>query len=93
MWRCNFSLEELQIIFKSNVVYASVIDKTIIGLNIGEEIQQYLDTNDNIDKYAIIDDQIKDIVNILGSNHIIHCNPLIGFELDTLVDKALDILL
>lgn len=91
-WRCNYTLEELRNIFKNNGIYVPIIDKTIIGLNRGEEIEQWLDTHD-VKKYAIIDDQIKDIVNILGSKHIVHCDPLIGFEPESLVELTLDILL
>lgn len=45
-WRCNYTLEELRNIFRNNGIYAPIIDKTIIGLNRGEEIEQWLDTHE-----------------------------------------------
>lgn len=59
-WRLNFSVDELNNIFRKNGFNGKIIGKTGVLFTRGEEIQEYLDLND-IDKYAVIDDQVKDI--------------------------------
>lgn len=69
-----------------------MIGKTGIGLNRGEEILEFIDTND-LYKYVVVDDQVKDILIHISDEKVVKIDPKIGFEDDGLVDKALDILL
>ena len=91
-WRNNFSVEELKVIFKNQGILGDVVDKTGVGLTRGEEIIEWLDSNE-VEKYVVIDDQIKDIIIHIDENKAIHVNSQIGFEDQDLVDKAIDILL
>lgn len=91
-WRNNFTIEELKVIFRSRGISGEVIDKTGIGLTRGEEIRQWLDTNEVTD-YVVIDDQVKDILSWVDKNRVVEVNCQLGFESDELVDKVLDILL
>ena len=91
-WRNNFTIEELGEIFRSRGIFGQIIDKTGIGLTRGEEILQWLDTNEII-KYVVIDDQVKDIVSWVKRERVVEVNCQLGFESDELVDKVLDILL
>ena len=91
-WRNNFSIEELKIIFKSQGILGDVVDKTGVGLTRGEEIIEWLYSNE-VDRYVVIDDQIKDIIIHIDEKKVIHVNSQIGFEDQELVDKAIDILL
>ena len=88
-WRVKYSLEELRQIFRDNGISAEIVGKTDIGLNRGEEIEQYISDNE-IESYVVIDDQVKDILKHIPKERVIKADPLIGFE-D--VDKAIDILL
>lgn len=88
-WRVKYSLEELRQIFRDNGISAEIVGKTDIGLNRGEEIEQYISDNE-IESYVVIDDQVKDILRCIPKERVIKADPLIGFE-D--VDKAIDILL
>lgn len=88
-WRVKHSLEELRQIFRDNGISAEIVGKTDIGLNRGEEIEQYISDNE-IESYVVIDDQVKDILRCIPKERVIKADPLIGFE-D--VDKAIDILL
>lgn len=87
-WRVKHSLEELKQIFRDNGI-ADVVDKTDIGLNRGEEIEQYISDNE-IENYVVIDDQVNDILKHIPKERVIKVDPIKGFE-D--VDKAIDILL
>jgi len=91
-WRNNFTIEELKVIFRGRGISGEVIDKTGIGLTRGEEIRQWLDTNEVTD-YVVIDDQVKDILSWVDKNRVVEVNCQLGFESDELVDKVLDILL
>jgi hypothetical protein len=91
-WRNNFTVEELKDIFKDRGITTEVIDKTDIGLTRGEEIREWLDRNE-VTNYVVIDDQVKDIVNWVDKDRVIHVNHQEGFTSDELVDKILDILL
>ena len=90
-WRTNFTLSELQHIFRKNGISAPVIDTTPVLNNRGEEIQTWLDIH-NPKNYIVIDDNIKDIKNYISSNNIIRCDTEIGFEDSRLLDRAIDIL-
>lgn len=87
-WRINLSVEELSKIFKERGVIGEVIDKT--GINFsgrGLEIKEWLDNN-SVANYVVLDDQVKDIVDIV--NNVIKVDSQNGFEE---VDLVLDILL
>lgn len=88
-WRVKHSLEELKQIFRDNGIAAEVVGTTGIGIDRGEEIEQYISDNE-IENYVVIDDQVNDILKHIPKERIIKVDPLIGFE-D--VDKAIDILL
>jgi len=88
-WRIKHSLEELKQIFRENGINGEVVGKTDIGLNRGEEIEQYIHDNE-IDSYVVIDDQVGDILKCIPKERVVKVDPAIGFE-D--VDKAIDILL
>jgi len=88
-WRVKHSLEELKQIFRDNGISADVVGKTDIGLNRGEEIEQYISDNE-IENYVVIDDQVNDILKHIPKERVIKVDPIKGFE-D--VDKAIDILL
>lgn len=88
-WRVKHSLEELKQILRDNGISNEIVGKTEIGLNRGEEIEQYISDNE-IENYVVIDDQVNDILKHIPKERIIKVDPLIGFE-D--VDKAIDILL
>lgn len=91
-WRNNFTIQELKEIFRDNGIRTEVIDKTEIGLTRGEEIREWLDRNE-VTNYVVIDDQVKDIINWVEKDKVIHVNPQEGFTSDELVDKTLDVLL
>jgi hypothetical protein len=88
-WRTKRSLEELKIIFRDNGIVGDVVGITDIGLTRGEEIEQYISENE-IENYVVIDDQVNDILKHIPKERVIKVDPFIGFE-D--VDKAIDILL
>jgi diphthamide synthase subunit DPH2 len=88
-WRVKHSLEELKQIFRDNGINAEIVGKTDIGLNRGEEIEQYISENE-IENYVVIDDQVNDILKHIPKERVIKVDPIKGFE-D--VDKAIDILL
>jgi hypothetical protein len=90
-WRTQHDLNQLISIFRSNGVYVPVIGVTNILSNRGEEIVDWLDRNPT-QKYAVIDDVIKDIKNYIKPEYIIKCDTSIGFEDDRLVDRLIDIL-
>lgn len=89
-WRIHLSVIELNSIFKKRGIIAEVIDKTEIGLNRGEEIKSWLDENDYVTNYVVIDDQINDIIKTIPKCNVVKVDPIIGFDN---VDKVLDILL
>jgi hypothetical protein len=88
-WRTKRSLEELKIIFRDNGIVADVVGITDIGLTRGEEIEQYISENE-IENYVVIDDQVNDILKCIPKERVIKVDPSIGFN-D--IDKAIDILL
>jgi len=88
-WRVKHSLEELKIIFRDNGIVGDVVGITDIGLTRGEEIEQYISENE-IESYVVIDDQVNDIVKCIPKERVIKVDPSIGFN-D--IDKAIDILL
>jgi hypothetical protein len=90
-WRLNLTLEQLQNHFKKCGFSGEVIDTTPIIGSRGEEIQFYLDTHP-VNKYVVIDDTVTDILNHISSKRVVKCDPQIGLEDDSLVDRALDLI-
>jgi hypothetical protein len=90
-WRVQHSLEQLKLIFKSRGFQGEIIDITNVGYSRGEEIQEWLDTH-TVNKYVVIDDNIKDIQVHINPKRIIHCNPNIGLCSDQF-EKITDLLL
>jgi hypothetical protein len=87
-WRLNLSIDELNTIFKDRGIIGEIIDKTKIDFNgRGFEIKEWLDNN-RYKNYVVLDDQVKDIINIV--DNIIKVDSQNGFEE---VDLILDILL
>jgi len=72
-WRLNLTLLELKEIFRNEGIYGDVIGKTGIDVTRGQEISEWIITNNVID-YVVIDDQIKDIVSVLGDKRVVEVN-------------------
>ena len=89
-WRMYYTKTELQNIFREQVFVGQIIDTTSVGDTRGEEIVQWLNEH-RIDNFAVIDDNIKDILNRIPQCKVVKCNPLDGLDDDTF-DKVLDIL-
>lgn len=99
-WRLRLSLEQLRDKFKKCGFLGEIIDVTTVGfidyrpLPIGDrglEIRRWIYSN-SCDRYVVIDDQVNDIIPILGDIKVVKVNPLNGFD-DAVTDKVLDILL
>jgi hypothetical protein len=88
--RIHLSIIELNSIFKKKRYNCRSHWKTEIGLNRGEEIKSWLDENDYVTNYVVIDDQINDIITTIPKCNVVKVDPIIGFDN---VDKVLDILL
>lgn len=87
-WRLNLSIDELNKIFRDRGFIGEIIDKTEINFKgRGFEIKQWLDNN-KYKNYVVLDDQVKDIINIV--DNVIKVDSQNGFEE---VDLVLDILL
>ena len=91
-WRVQHTLEELRNKFRKRGFRGEIIDKTNILNDRGEEIQEWLDTH-GVNKYAVVDDTIKDIIKHINPNKVVQCDPTIGLEDYRLVEKLIDILL
>jgi hypothetical protein len=87
-WRVKHSLEELKKIFRDNGISTEIVGTTGIGIDRGEEIEQYISENE-IENYVVIDDQVNDILKCIPKERVIKVDSIKGFE-D--VDKAIDIL-
>jgi len=90
-WRTKHTLDELREIFKIRGFRGEIIDKTEFIGNRGEEIQEWLDTH-RVNKYVVIDDNIKDIVPHVNSKRVVKCESNIGLTSD-LFEKITDLLL
>lgn len=61
-WRVHYKLRELQEIFYSQGIDVEIIGTTdVLGIERGEEIAIWLSNND-VDNYVVIDDNVKDIL-------------------------------
>ena len=91
-WRTLVSFDDLKKIFKYNGIISEVIDITQIGINRGEEIEQYIFDNNIVD-YVVIDDNVNDIINVINKERVVKIDSKIGLEDEKLIEKILDILL
>lgn len=83
-WREQYTLLELNNIFKNNGFKYQIYDKTDKLNSRGEEIQQWLDTHE-VNKYVVIDDSIKDITKHINQKKIIKCDTNIGLSEDKFI--------
>jgi len=90
-WRVKHTLDELIQKFKIRGFRGEIIDKTDIIGNRGEEIQEWLDTH-SVNKYVVIDDNIKDIIIHINSCRVVKCESNIGLTSD-LFETINDLLL
>ncbi len=69
-WRVHYKLRELQEIFYSHGIDVEIVGYTdVLGIERGEEIQLYL--NDNpCDNFVIIDDNVRDIIDLFPHNTV-----------------------
>lgn len=91
-WRTLVSFNDLKKIFKDNGIISEVFDVTSIGINRGEEIEQYIFDNNIVD-YVVIDDNVNDIINVINKERVVKIDSKIGLEDEKLIEKILDILL
>ena len=91
-WRTLVSFDDLKKIFKENGVISEVVDITSIGINRGEEIEQYISDNNIVD-YVVIDDNVSDIINVINKERVVKIDSKIGLEDENIIDHVLDILL
>jgi hypothetical protein len=91
-WRTLVSFDDLKKIFKDNGIISEVVDITQIGINRGEEIEQYVFDNNIVD-YVVIDDNVNDIINVINKERVVKIDSKIGLEDEKLIEKILDILL
>lgn len=91
-WRTLVSFDDLKKIFKENGVISEVVDITSIGINRGEEIEQYISDNNTVD-YVVIDDNVSDIINVINKERVVKIDSKIGLEDENIIDHVLDILL
>ena len=89
-WRMYYTLTELKNLFRERGFIGHIVDVTNTGDTRGEEIVQWLNEH-KITNFAVIDDNIKDILNRIPDCKVVKCNPLNGLD-DITFDKVLDIL-
>ena len=68
-------LPVLKQIFRDNGITSEIVGKTDIGLNRGEEIEQYISENE-IENYVVIDDQVNDILKHIPKERVVVCEIL-----------------
>jgi hypothetical protein len=89
-WRMYYTKDELRNIFRERGFIGHIVDVTNTGDTRGEEIVQWLNEH-RINNFAVIDDNIKDILNRIPDCKVVKCNPLNGLD-EVIFDKVLDIL-
>ena len=77
-WKTFYKFEDLKKELFSRGLVSDIIDITPVLQNRGTEIQCWLDIN-SVNKYAVIDDNINDIIGHINPGKIIKCSPSIGF--------------
>lgn len=90
-WRTVYSIQDIRKYFHKNGFTGDIIDYTPIGQNRGDEIVEWLDTND-VNKFVVIDDNINDIKKHVSLKNIIKIDKLCGLN-ELVIDDILDILL
>lgn len=89
-WKTFYKFEDLKKELFSRGLVSDIIDITPVLQNRGTEIQCWLDIN-SVNKYAVIDDNINDIIDHINPGKIIKCSPSIGFT-EIEFEKAIDLL-
>ena len=89
-WKTFYKFEDLKKELFSRGLVSDIIDITPVLQNRGTEIQCWLDIN-SVNKYAVIDDNINDIIGHINPGKIIKCSPSIGFT-EIEFEKAIDLL-
>lgn len=84
-WREHYSINELRKIFTNNGYKYDIYDITTkLGYR-GEEIQYWLDTHD-VNRYIVVDDNIKEISKNINNKRIVEClNGLTEKEFQTII--------
>lgn len=91
MWRTVYDLDKLKSIFKDSGFKGEIVGETNQFGYRGEEIQEWLDTN-YINKYVVVDDSVRDILNHINTKKVIKIDPINGLD-DTYFDRIVDLLL
>lgn len=91
MWRTFYNIDRLRSIFKDSGFKGEIVGETKQFGDRGEEIQEWLDTN-YINKYVVIDDSVRDILNHIDTKRVIKIDPLNGLD-DTYFDSIVDLLI
>jgi len=91
MWRTVYDLDKLKSIFKDSGFKGEIVGETNQFGYRGEEIQEWLDTN-YINKYVVVDDSVRDILNHINTKRVIKIDPINGLD-DTYFDRIVDLLL
>jgi hypothetical protein len=89
-WRLGLTLTQLKIILRSEGFHGDVVGKTDIGVSRGEEILEWIELK-GVTDYVVIDDQVGDIISVLGDKRVIEVDHKKGLDRNV-VDKAIDIL-
>jgi hypothetical protein len=70
-WRVRYNLKQLQDIFYTQNINVKLHDTTeVLGIDRGEEIAMYLSEN-SIDKYIVLDDNVNDMYEFLPASNIV----------------------
>jgi hypothetical protein len=91
MWRTVYDLDKLKSIFKDSGFKGEIVGETNQFGYRGEEIQEWLDTN-YINKYVVVDDSVRDILNHIDAKRVIKIDPINGLD-DTYFDSIVDLIL
>lgn len=99
-WRRFYSLQKMRKLFKDNGCIAKIIDKTpdkpqcisdLRGKGTrGGEIKSWLDAHSEVEKFAVVDDDVFDIVNIITKG-VVKTNGYKGLTEED-ADKLIEIL-
>lgn len=89
-WRIYYTLDELINVFRERGFNGQIIDKTEILENRADEIIDWLN-NHSVKNYAVLDDNISDIISKIPSCKIAKCDSLKGLN-DDVFEKVLEII-
>lgn len=84
-WRLNHTIEQLQKIFTEQGITVKIVGYTPCHDcgDRGAEILEYIETN-NIEKYLVIDDKIRDIVEYINEDFVVKTISYIGINNETI---------